>query len=70
MRVTSRCAPTRAVNTCRVGFSALAAGTALVTTASLSVIPAHAEDAQTVTIGAILPITGLASTLGPVERDR
>jgi branched-chain amino acid transport system substrate-binding protein len=72
MRVTSRCAPTRAktvVNTGRVGFSALAAATALVTATSLSAVSADAEDIQTVAIGAILPITGLASTLGPVERD-
>lgn len=34
-----------------------------------SALPASAEDAKTVTVVAILPITGFLSTLGPPERD-
>jgi branched-chain amino acid transport system substrate-binding protein len=35
----------------------------------LSSAPAPAEEGKTVTLGAILPITGFLSTLGPPERD-
>jgi len=71
MQVKSRRASTRAnaaTNNSRVGLGALAAA-AVVTLTALPALPVNAEDAQTVTLGAILPITGLASTLGPVERD-
>jgi branched-chain amino acid transport system substrate-binding protein len=71
MRVKSRRASTRAntaTNNSRVGLGALVAAAA-VTLVALPALPVNAEDAQTVTLGAILPITGLASTLGPVERD-
>src|SRR6185312_5459905 len=37
--------------------------------AALANAPARAEEAKTVTVGAILPITGFLSTLGPPERD-
>ena len=72
MRVISRCVPTRpetTVGKSRAWLPALGAAAAAVIGAALPVLSAHAEDAQIVTIGAILPITGLASTLGPVERD-
>jgi branched-chain amino acid transport system substrate-binding protein len=72
MRVKSRRASTRANaatnNNSRLGLGALIAAAAVTLTA-LPPLPVNAEDAQTVTLGAILPITGLASTLGPVERD-
>jgi branched-chain amino acid transport system substrate-binding protein len=70
--VKSRRASTRANaatnNNSRLGLGALIAAAAVALTA-LPALPVNAEDAQTVTLGAILPITGLASTLGPVERD-
>ena len=43
------------------------AAVAIVAIASAN--PVSAEDAKTVTVGAILPITGFLSTLGPPERD-
>jgi ABC-type branched-subunit amino acid transport system substrate-binding protein len=41
----------------------------LVAAAALVNAQARAEEAKTVTVGAILPITGFLSTLGPPERD-
>jgi branched-chain amino acid transport system substrate-binding protein len=46
---------------------AAAAAAAIATV--LAALPVRADDAQSVTVGAILPITGFLSTLGPPERD-
>lgn len=71
MRSTSHFAVTQAgaAETKRRARSSLAVAAAVAAIAIGVASPARADDAKTVTVGAILPITGFLSTLGPPERD-
>jgi branched-chain amino acid transport system substrate-binding protein len=69
MRRTSRAEPTLGKDARANNIAGTSLAFAMLAAAALVNAQARAEEAKTVTVGAILPITGFLSTLGPPERD-